>query len=46
MSDEVREATDALKNFLVERVYQAEWMKREARKARGIVAALFQAYME
>jgi len=46
MSDEVREATDALKNFLVERVYQAEWMKREAGKARGIVAALFQVYME
>ncbi len=46
MSAQVLEATDALKNFLVENVYQAEWMRREAAKAGHIVEALFQLYME
>ncbi|HEY3396377.1 MAG TPA: deoxyguanosinetriphosphate triphosphohydrolase [Armatimonadota bacterium] len=45
MSAEVLEATDALKNFLVERIYQAEWMQREASKARSIVTTLFHIYM-
>jgi len=39
-------ATDTLKNFLVERVYQSEWMQREAGKAKRIVRALFEIYME
>jgi len=46
MSPEVLAATDALKNFLVARVYQSEWMQREAEKARRIVTALFEIYME
>ncbi len=46
MSAEVLEATDALKNFLVENVYQAEWMREEAARAQRIVDTLFQVYME
>ena len=46
MSPEVLQATDALKDFLVEHVYQADWMRREAAKAQAIVEGLFQAYME
>jgi dGTPase len=46
MSPEILEATDALKNFLMERVYQSEWMQLEARKAQRIVGTLFEIYME
>ena len=46
MSAEVLEATDALKNFLMENVYQADWMRQEAAKAKSIVDTLFQIYME
>jgi dGTPase len=46
MSAEVLQATDALKDFLVEHVYQADWMRREAGKARSIVSTLFSVYME
>jgi dGTPase len=46
MSTEVLEATDALKNFLVANVYQADWMRQEAAKAGRIVGTLFQIYME
>ena len=46
MSPEVLQATDALKNFLVENVYQADWMRQEAAKAKRIVSTLFQLYME
>ena len=46
MSPPVLEATDALKNFLVARVYQSDWMQAEAAKARRIVETLFEIYME
>ncbi len=46
MSPALLEATDALKNFLMERVYQSEWMRLEARKAQRIVETLFEIYME
>jgi dGTPase len=46
MSAEVLQATDALKDFLVEKVYQADWMRREAGKAQAIVEGLFAMYME
>ena len=46
MGAEVLQATDALKNFLVENVYQADWMRQEAAKAQAIVGTLFCLYME
>jgi len=46
MSAEVLEATDALKDFLIEKVYEADWMQREAAKAQRIVEALFETYMQ
>jgi dGTPase len=46
MSAEVLQATDALKDFLVARVYEADWMRREAAKAKAIVGTLFAVYME
>jgi dGTPase len=46
MSEPVLAATDALKNFLVARVYQSDWMQAEAAKARRIVETLFEIYME
>ncbi len=46
MSTEVVEATDALKDLLLERVYGGEFMTRETAKVRGIVQGLFSVYME
>ena len=46
MSPEVLQATDALKNFLMERLYQAAWNQREAGKAQHIVETLFEVYMQ
>ena len=46
MSDEVVEATDALKNFLLEHVYQSPRIQRETRKVTGIIRALFDLYMK
>lgn len=45
MSPEVLQATDALKDFLMAEVYEAEWMQREAAKAQRIVEALFEIYI-
>ncbi len=46
MGAEVLEATDALKSFLVENVYQADWMRQETAKAKSIVGTLFESYMD
>lgn len=47
MSEPVQRATDALKEFLFERVYQEEAIGlKELHKAKGILKALFRLYME
>ena len=46
MSEEVREATDALKDFLYDEVYLSAQLRAEAEKVKGIVRSLFQLYME
>ncbi len=46
MSTKVVEATDALKNFLLEYVYQSPRIRRETSKVAGIIRSLFELYME
>ncbi|MEJ5251565.1 MAG: deoxyguanosinetriphosphate triphosphohydrolase [Chthonomonadetes bacterium] len=47
MSEPVQQATDALKEFLFEQVYQEEAIGlKELQKAKGILKSLFRLYME
>ncbi len=46
MSDEVIEATDRLKEFLYERLYESAPMQEERRRARMVLESLFRLYME
>lgn len=47
MSEPIQQATDRLKEFLFERVYQEEAIGlKELQKAKGILKALFRLYME
>ncbi len=45
MGDEVRAATDALKDFLYDQVYLSDQLLEEAEKVKGIVHSLFELYM-
>jgi dGTPase len=45
MSDEISDAVDRLRDFLFERVYESETIKRELTKARGILKALYEYYL-
>jgi dGTPase len=45
MSDEVCEATDALKDFLYDHVYLSESLTTEAEKVQGMIRQLFDLYM-
>jgi dGTPase len=45
MSAEVAQATDALKDFLYDRVYLSERLQQESAKVKGVVHALFDLYM-
>ena len=46
MSDEVREATDRLKEFLYERLYDSPPMREERGRARMVVESLFRLFMD
>ncbi len=46
MSDAVVEATDRLKEFLYERLYESPPMQEERRRARMVLESLFRLYME
>ncbi len=46
MSRKVLEATDALKDFLLEQVYQSPRIRAETNKVSGIIRRLFDLYME
>jgi dGTPase len=46
MSNEIVQATDALKNFLVEYLYQSPRIRQETNKVDGIIRGLFNLYME
>lgn len=45
MSDKIVEATDALKDFLLEHVYQSTQIRQETSKVAGIIRGLFDIYM-
>lgn len=45
MSEEVRQATDALRAFMFENVYFREELQAECRKVQGIIDGLFGVYM-
>jgi len=45
MSDEVAEATDALMQFMDERVYHSPLLDADRHKVKGLVQALFELYM-
>lgn len=44
MSDEVREASDRLREFLFENVYLDEWRKQEEQRCDHVVNGLFDHY--
>lgn len=46
MGDEVREATDHLKEFLYESLYDSPPMREERRRARMVLESLFRLYMD
>ena len=46
MSEEVAEATDALMDFMYERVYNSPMLEEERKRVRAVVQRLFEAYME
>ena len=46
MSREVVHATDALKDFLLERVYRSPQIRHETQKVEGIIRSLFDLYMQ
>ena len=46
MTNEIVQATDALKNFLVEHLYQSPRLRQETDKVDGIIRGLFDLYME
>ncbi len=46
MSQEVAEATDALMDFMYERVYNSPMLEQERKRVRAVVQRLFEAYME
>ena len=46
MSSRVLEAADALKDFLLEQVYQSPRLRQETDKVAGIIRSLFDLYME
>lgn len=46
MSDEMIEATDALVQFMDERVYHSPFLEVERHKVKGVVQSLFRLYME
>lgn len=45
MSDEVREASDALRRFMFDNVYHRPELLAECRKVQGIIDGLFEVYM-
>ncbi|MDR0396846.1 MAG: deoxyguanosinetriphosphate triphosphohydrolase [Oscillospiraceae bacterium] len=44
MSAEIQEASDALREFLFERVYRAEWAVREEEKTDGLIESLYRRF--
>lgn len=46
MSDEIQCATDALRDFLFERVYKDGWREEEERKCDHVIASLFAHFIE
>ncbi len=46
MSQEVVQAADALKDFLLTRVYRSPQIRQETQKVEGIIRSLFDLYME
>ncbi|MDR1599049.1 MAG: deoxyguanosinetriphosphate triphosphohydrolase [Oscillospiraceae bacterium] len=44
MSPEIQEASDALRSFLFERVYRAEWATREEAKIDGLMESLYRRF--
>ena len=46
MSDEVRDASEELRDFLFERVYHDGWRKKEERRCDYVLTSLFAHYME
>ncbi|GHU65057.1 deoxyguanosinetriphosphate triphosphohydrolase-like protein [Clostridia bacterium] len=45
MSPEIQEASDALRSFLFERVYRAEWALREETKIDGLMESLYSRFV-
>ena len=46
MSEEVEEASDELRTFLFERVYNDEWRSREEKRCDAVLEALYHYYLE
>lgn len=46
LSEEIVQASDALKNFLLENVYNSPQIMQEAAKVQGIIHSLFELYMK